>query len=134
MWSMNYDELIQFITSWLKAWTGNNPELLLSYYSKNALYIDPANIDGFRGHNEILQYFKKLLGANPDWVWTLKEIFPTEKGAAFKWHAKIPVGDLLIEETGLDIVEIVDGKITRNEVYFDRTKLVSAIRKLKENK
>ena len=33
-----------------------------------------------------------------------------------------------------DIVEIESGKITRNEVYFDRTKLLSAIRKLKENK
>ncbi|MHA1576765.1 MAG: nuclear transport factor 2 family protein, partial [Candidatus Thorarchaeota archaeon] len=110
------------------------PELLLSYYSNSALYIDPANREGLQGHNDILPYFRKLLEANPDWVWTLIELFPTKKGATFKWHAKIPVGDLLIEETGLDIVEIVDRKITRNEVYFDRTKLVSAIRKHNENK
>jgi len=130
---MQHDELAQFINSWLKAWTGNDPEQLLSYYSNDALYIDPANRDGLQGHNNILPYFKKLLAANPDWVWTLKELFPTEKGATFKWHAKIPVGDLLVEETGLDILEIESGKITRNEVYFDRTKLLSAMRKLKEN-
>ncbi|MHA1481210.1 MAG: nuclear transport factor 2 family protein [Candidatus Thorarchaeota archaeon] len=131
---MQHDELAQFINSWLKDWTGNDPEQLLSYYSNDALYIDPANRDGLQGHDSILPYFKKLLGANPDWVWTLKEIFPTEKGATFKWYAKIPVGDSVIEETGLDILEIESGKITRNEVYFDRTKLLSALRKLKENK
>ena len=130
---MQYDELAQFINSWLEAWTGNDPEQLLSYYSNDALYIDPANRNGLQGHNNILPYFKKLLAANPDWVWTLKELFPTEKGATFKWHATIPVGDLFIEESGLDILELEGSKITRNEVYFDRTKLLSAMRKLKEN-
>jgi len=30
-----------------------------------------------------------------------------------------PRGDKVLTEVGLDIVEVKDGKITRNEVYFD---------------
>ena len=126
---MNKNELFQFCTDWLAEWTGNNPEALLKYYHEDALYIDPANREGFKGHKEISKYFERLLALNPDWTWKPLEIFPINTGAVLKWECSIPVGLETIHEICLDIVEIEGEKITRNEVYFDRTRLLAAIEK-----
>jgi ketosteroid isomerase-like protein len=111
--------------AWLPAWTGNRPEHLIGFYSIDAYYSDPAHPAGLRGRAELLSYFQKLLARNPDWTWTLKEVIPTSPGFVAKWSARIPVGDEIREVEGLDIVEVRDGKITRNEVYFDRSLLRS---------
>jgi hypothetical protein len=52
---------------------------------------------------------------------------PTEKGFTLKWEASIPVGATTVIERGLDIVELRDDKISRNEVYFDRMAWMKAI-------
>ena len=129
---MEYDELVEFLNDWLDTWTGNRPEELLAFYSKDALYQDPANPTGLQGHEQILPYFKGLLKVYPDWIWKAQEIYPIETGAILKWRCQIKVGDELIEERGMDIVDISHKKITRNEVYFDRTKLLAAMKNLKK--
>lgn len=55
------------------------------------------------------------------------EITETAKGFTLKWEARIPVNGSTITELGLDIVELTDGKISRNEVYFDRTAWLKAL-------
>jgi len=135
MWfKMNKKELIAFCKDWLSTWTGNNPEALLEYYDKDALYIDPANREGLKGHKEIGRYFERLLDVYRDWTWKPIEVFPIEKGAIVKWECTIPVGPETIHEVGLDIVEIANNKITRNEVYFDRTSLVAAVEKKRRDR
>jgi hypothetical protein len=121
--------LSECCTSWLDAWTGNRPEVLLSFYIEDAFYSDPANRQGLKGHAELRPYFKKLLKYNPDWKWKPIEIKPTANGFTLKCEAAIPVGDSIIKEEGLDIVELSDGKISRNEVYFDRTAWLKAVEK-----
>jgi hypothetical protein len=111
---------------WLAAWTGNHPDKLIEFYAADAFYSDPARRNGLRGHAELLPYFKRLLGSNPEWQWEAVELFPTDKGFTGKWKATIPVGDTTVVEYGVDIVEVADGKITRNEVYFDRVALLKA--------
>jgi len=118
--------LLEFCEEWLNSWTGNQPDLLLSYYAEDAFYSDPANKGGLRGHTELLPYFKKLLKYNPDWKWEVVEIMEAAKGFTLKWVANIPVGSTIIKEYGLDIVELSNGKISRNEVYFDRTDWLKA--------
>lgn len=66
-------ELTTFCKEWLSAWTGNNPDELIKFYDEDAYYRDPANINGLKGHKESLPYFKKLLAANPNWVWEKEE-------------------------------------------------------------
>ena len=124
-------ELAEFCKEWLENWTGNMPEKLIEFYTEDALYIDPANREGLRGHKEILPYFEKILAANPNWTWKPLEIIPTEKGCILKWECTIPVGERIINEKGLDIVELKERRICRNEVYFDQTRLVAAIKKQK---
>lgn len=104
---------------------------MIEFYAETAFYSDPANKSGLKGHSQILPYFKKLLSANPNWIWEDVEVFPTERGFNAKWKATIPVGPESLIEYGLDIVEVEKGKVTRNEVYFDRSTLMEAIRKLK---
>lgn len=122
-------ELETFINEWLSSWTGNKPNELLSYYADNTFYSDPANPIGISKKEDLDLYFSKLLSKNPNWIWKAEEIMPTTKGCTLKWKAEIPVGTELIVLFGLDIVEISDWKITRNEVYFDRIPWIEAIQK-----
>lgn len=111
--------LQSFTEKWLSSWTGNQPEILLDFYTEEAFYSDPATPNGLKGKEQLFAYFKKLLQRNPNWKWTIVEIFQTEKGFTLKWKAEIPfeLENLIIH--GLDIVEVTNGKISRNEVYFD---------------
>ena len=128
---MNSKELFEFSKTWLFAWTGNRPEELIKFYTKDALYVDPAHIDGLKGHDQILTYFKKLLAVYVDWKWQPIEVFPTKDGFILKWQCTIPIGQEIIEEKGVDIVELEGELISRNEVYFDRTRLMEVVSKRK---
>jgi hypothetical protein len=118
---MTREEAKAFAAKWLPAWTGNQPERLASFYSEDAFYLDPALPEGIKGREPLLRYFRTLLGYNPD-------VFPMENGFLNKWIARIPVRDKVIECVGLCTVELNNGLISKNEVYFDRTELIAAIK------
>ena len=125
-------EAKQFAEKWLPAWSGNNPELLMSFYSEDAFYLDPGIPGGVKGKTELLAHFRKLLANNPNWIWSQIEGIPLEDGFLNKWLAKIPVGSVMLEIIGVCLVQLNSaGKIRRNEVYFDRTQLLAEIAKLK---
>lgn len=123
---MTADGLEHFCKRWLDAWTGNRPEELLAFYTEDAFYRDPARPLGLTGKSALADYFRRLLAANPNWKWEAIEVFPTARGFALKWRAAIPVPGGVIEETGLDLVELDGERIRRNEVYFDRAALLAA--------
>ena len=119
----------QFCETWLPAWTGNQPEKLADFYAEDAFYSDPAVRKGLKGRPAILKYFKQLLAYNPHWTWTHLKGIPLEKGFLNHWLARIPVKDQVIECVGVCSVQFnTEGLIQRNEVYFDRTELMAAIR------
>jgi hypothetical protein len=124
----NTSDYKQFCKNWLDAWTGNNPAKLLEFYTEDAIYSDPANPTGLKGKAQISIYFSKLLSRNPDWRWEAVEIMPTEKGFTLKWKASIPAKAQKIILYGLDIVELSEHQISRNEVYFDRTPWLEAMK------
>lgn len=118
-------EAREFAETWLPAWSGNNPELLASFYSDDAFYLDPAISAGVKGKPALLAYFRKLLARNPDWVWTQIEGIPMEDGFLNKWRAKVPVGKTTLDIVGVCSVQLDEaGRIRRNEVYFDRSGLL----------
>lgn len=117
---MNEYALNLFCERWIDAWHGNRPELLRSFYSVEAFYRDPHLADGIRG-DALLPYFQKLLALNPHWHWKILEIFSHSSLVCVKWQASIPVREKRLTEVGVDILEIRDGLIVRNEVFFDRT-------------
>jgi len=127
-------EAKQFAEKWLPAWSGNNPELLASFYSEDAFYLDPGIPEGVNGKSELLKYFRKLLASNPNWIWTQIEGIPMEDGFVNKWLAKIPVGPATLDIVGVCLVQLDSvGKIRRNEVYFDRTGLLAEIARFRQH-
>lgn len=117
-----------FCDRWLPAWTGNKPEELIEFYADEAFYLDPGTPEGVVGKPALLEYFRKLLARNPDWEWTHVEGIPMEDGFLNRWHAHIPVGQTAAEIAGVCLVQLDDdGKIYRNEVYFDRSMLLELI-------
>jgi hypothetical protein len=117
----------EFAESWLPAWTGNDPDRLVAFYTDDVFYRDPAVPDGVRGKDALLAYFRALLARFPDWVWTNTGATPMEGGFLNHWHATIPVGGTVIECDGVCTVRLRDDLIERNEVFFDRSELLTAI-------
>ena len=113
-----------FAEKWLPAWTGNRPELLVSFYTPDAVYSDPAVPDGLRGKEAILAYFERLLAKNPDWVWTHSGSIPMQDGFLNRWHASIPLAGRTLEVDGVCTVQLRDELIYANHVFFDRSELL----------
>jgi SnoaL-like protein len=117
----------EFAARWLPAWTGNDPERLAAFYTDDAFYSDPGVREGVRGKEALLAYFRALLARFPDWTWTNTGATPMDGGFLNHWHATIPVGGTVIECDGVCTVRLRDGLIERNEVFFDRSELLTAI-------
>lgn len=131
---MTVDEAREFTGRWLPCWTGNNPPKLLAFYADDAFFLDPGRPAGIKGMTALTEYFTKVLGNNPTWVWNQVEPFPIEGGFMNRLEAKIPVGDKIIECTALCFMQFNDeGKIRRNEIYFDRTELIREINKFRQS-
>jgi len=124
---MNAEEARAFAGRWLPAWTGNRPELLVSFYTQDALYSDPAIPDGVRGHDALLAYFTRLLSRNPNWVWVHRASVPMQDGFLNRWQASIPVAERTIEVEGVCTVQLRDGLLYANHVFFDRSDLLDAL-------
>ena len=121
---MDAEEARAFAEKWLPAWSGNRPELLASFYASDAVYSDPAIPKGVRGRDGLLAYFSRLLARNPEWLWTHRGSIPMQDGFLNLWHASIPVGERTVEADGVCTVQLRDGLIYANHVFFDRSELL----------
>lgn len=132
---MTQAEAKDFTSRWLPAWTGNRPGELAAFYADDAFFLDPGRPMGIQGKEELITYFTKVTGNNPTWVWTLIEAIPIEDGFLGKLAARIPVGDkIVVECVGLCFLQFNEnGKIKRNEIYFDRTELIREINKFRQS-
>ena len=125
---MELEKAKDYCNQWLPAWTGNKPELLISFYSDAAFYSDPFIPQGLKGKEQILRYFRKFISYYPNWKYDQVEIFPTENGFTLKCKVSLPINNDTIVGYGLDIVEVSNDKIIRNEVYFDTASLLKTIK------
>jgi hypothetical protein len=128
MQSMTAAEGREFAARWLPAWTGNDPLRLASFYTEDLFYSDPTLPDGVTGKKNFIRYLSKLLANNPDWVWTHESGIPLQDGFLNKWRLDAPVGDQAVTCRGVCTVQMTNGLIYRNEVYFDAHHLINAIR------
>jgi steroid delta-isomerase-like uncharacterized protein len=124
---MSVEEATEFAGRWLPAWTGNDPERLASFYTDDVFYSDPAIPEGVEGKEALLRYFAALLSRFPDWEWSNVEAIPMEGGFLNIWLARIPVAGQVLECEGVCTVQLRDGLISRNRVWFDRSELLAAI-------
>ena len=129
---MAAEEAREFAGRWLPAWTGNEPERLASFYTEDAFYSDPALPQGIEGREALTEYFRTLLSRFPDWEWRTVDAIPMEGGFLNFWRATIPLEreGPVIECDGVCTVQLRDGLIARNQVFFDRAELLTAIAEL----
>ena len=124
---LDADAARAFAAEWLPAWSGNRPEGLVAFYTDDAFYADPGIPAGVRGRPALLAYFTRLLARHPDWVWTHRGSIPLVDGFLNRWHASIPAGGQRLEVDGVCTVQLRDGRIYSNEVFFDRSALLAAL-------
>lgn len=130
---MTKQEAREFTDRWLPAWSGNRPVELAAFYADDAFFLDPGRPHGIQGIELLLAYFTKVTSNNPTWAWSLVEAIPIEEGFLGKLAARIPVGEKIVECVGLCFLQFNDeGKIRRNEIYFDRTELIREINKYRQ--
>jgi len=108
-------------SKWLPAWTGNQPEKLAAFYTEDAFYSDPGVPFGIQGKPALLEYFTRLLARYPGWIWTQERAVPLEGGFLNFWKAEIPEKERTVTLRGVCVVQLSDGLICRNEVFFDRS-------------
>jgi hypothetical protein len=125
---MDVREAAAFAANWLPAWTGNDPERLVSFYTDDAFYSDPAIPAGVTGRASLLDYFSRLLARNPNWVWRHEGSLAIPEGFLNYWRATIPVGSSVVEAVGVCTVQLRGGRIYSNQVFFDRGELLKAVR------
>ncbi len=120
---MDRDEAVQLAERFLGAWNEQDVEAVLDCYTEDVKYLDPNTKGHVEGHDAMRRYLTKLFhGWNMHW--SLREFFLFEggDGGAFLWHASLTpaAGGETHEVDGMDLVVVRDGRMCRNEVYFDR--------------
>lgn len=115
-------EAAMFAAGWLAAWSGTDVECLLSFYADEAFYSDPVVPMGLQGKQALRPHFSKLLLHNAGWLWSQRRAVPMASGFVNYWRARIPANrGAALDIDGVCLVEVRDGVIQRNEVFFDRT-------------
>lgn len=120
---MHKERAIELAERLLEAWNTQEVKRVVDCYTDDVRYRDP-NTRGFvEGADAMHRYLTKLFDR---WQmhWTLREAYPLldEEGAAVLWRARFrPKGiDTEVEFDGMDLALVEDGRLSRNDVYFDR--------------
>ena len=127
---MDRDQAIEFAENFLSAWNSQEVDGVLNCYTEDCIYLDPNTHGPVHGHESLRRYLTKLF---QEWQmhWSLREffLFDDENGGAFLWHARLTpsAGGKTIEVDGMDLIIVHEGRISRNEVYFDRMALFNEL-------
>ena len=124
---MDKAEMVQLTDAFLGAWNTQDVDRVLACYTDDLVYRDPNTRGAVEGSHAMRRYLTKLFaGWRMHWERKEARLFEGGKGAAVLWHASFrrPVGELTVEVDGMDFVEVRDGRLARNEVYFDRALLM----------
>jgi hypothetical protein len=76
----------------------------------------------------------KLLARNPRWIWTHDDSIPLKDGFLNYWTMTSPIGDRTVVCKGVCTVQLRDGLIYRNDVFFDPEPILDAIAAVKAAK
>jgi ketosteroid isomerase-like protein len=123
---MKREEAIELAERFLSAWNSQDVDKVLSCYTEDCIYLDPNTTRKVSGHEALRKYLSRLF---QQWKmhWSLREffLFADQNGGAFLWRAKLTPanGGKTSEIDGMDLVIVKEGRMCRNEVYFDRRAL-----------
>ena len=110
-------EIEQFNADWLKAWSDKDVERLLTFYTDDAVYIDPQVPGGVTGHDALRAYLTQLFAALPATLYTPEAVWTIDGGYCGRWYLDAGDGDGAMRLRGFDFVQLRGGRISFNEVY-----------------
>ena len=122
--AMTETEARDFCEKWLPNLVGGEPSLnkLMTFYNEDAVYEDPNVPEGLQGRAAVGDFLKVLLKKYPAWKFDIVSLYPTAKGFVLQYVGTIPVegGKVIKNFRGIDIIEIKNGKISKQQGYYDR--------------
>lgn len=128
---MTPQELDRLTTRFLDAWNDHDVDRVLECYTPDLRYRDPNTRGYVEGRDPMRRYLTKLF-AGWRMSWARREAFALEgdDGVAFLWRATFrrPDGEGIVEIDGMDLAVVRDGRLARNDVYFDRALLAPLVR------
>ncbi len=123
---MDRPTMLALADEFLGAWNTQEVDRVLACYASDLEYRDPNTRGSIRGHESMRRYLTKLF-AGWQMRWSLREarLFDDGAGCAVLWHATFrrPGKAAIVEIEGMDLVEVREHRIARNEVCFDRAQL-----------
>jgi ketosteroid isomerase-like protein len=114
--------------AFLQAWNSHDVVTTLACYTDDVVYQDPTTRGPIVGRAAFGRYLERLFS---HWRmhWRLRELFPLadRDGAAVLWQASLTprAGGPEHLVSGMDLALLRGGLIARNEVYYDRTPLLT---------
>jgi uncharacterized protein (TIGR02246 family) len=127
---MDRPEIDRLIARFLDAWNSQDVERVLDCYTEDVRYRDPNTRGHVEGRDAMRRYLKKLFAA---WrmTWARREVFALggDDGVAFLWRATFrrAEGSEVVEADGMDLALLRGERLSRNEVYFDRSVLAPLV-------
>jgi uncharacterized protein (TIGR02246 family) len=121
------NELEAIARTAIEAWNTHDVDQVLACYTDDLVYLDPSTRGEVRGADAFRSYLTALFS---DWKmhWQVNGVFPLRDaaGAAATWTATLEPRrgpGRPVRVNGMDLALVRDGRIARNEVYFDRSAL-----------
>jgi uncharacterized protein (TIGR02246 family) len=122
-------EAVRLSDAILAAWNEQDVEKVVDCYTEDCVYLDPNTRGPVVGREALRRYLTKLF-ARWRMHWSRREAFLLADGGgtAFLWQAELTpaAGGATAKIEGMDLALVRDGKLYRNEVYFDRAALFGA--------
>ena len=127
---MDRAAVVEHADRFLAAWNSQEIERVIACYSPDLVYRDPNTTSPVNGAQDMRRYLARLFDVW-EMEWFLREAHPLAgiEGAAVLWRAELRhrgSGRSFTAE-GMDLVLMGDGRIVRNDVYFDRTEIASVL-------
>ena len=118
----------QHARSYFEAIARRDPEAIGEHWREDGID-DLVPIGVFRGRREIVDFFREMFAAMPDFEMTVTRVVAGEREAAVEWRLQgnftgapfqgiDPTGKP-VDLRGLDLFEIEDGKIVTATAYYD---------------
>ncbi|PJZ70885.1 hypothetical protein CH373_06370 [Leptospira perolatii] len=114
------------LEGFLEAWNRSDASSVASFYSEDCEYKDPNVPEGIFGKPALKRYLMLLFRRFPYQDWVLTELYPhSESGsfsACYRFTFANPKKGLEFKGTGMDRIELEDGKVKLNWVFLNAEK------------
>lgn len=106
--------VLDLLRKYKEAWINQDPDKIISIFTKNAIYSERAHKKPFRGHNQIRKYWEeKVVGEQTNIKFKLLNVYIDKNTAIAEWDANF---FNKLKKKRIHIREIVLLEISKNKI------------------